>query len=192
MTRIKDGHTLALRASALLFTTAIGISMAGCGSPIRNVQTVEPTATRTASASVTVPAGTPIPVVAVVDIASREGSTAQPTSTGQRPFFAVLTDVTNERGAVVVPEGTEVIANVTRRKNPKIGRPGWIEVSFKSTTGIDGSVVRLDDSPVRFEGKSRVKGSVTLGVLTYGLGLLRKGGDVTLPEGTGLTAQVVN
>ncbi|MFA9410131.1 MAG: hypothetical protein ACERK0_02635 [Deltaproteobacteria bacterium] len=44
----------------------------------------------------------------------------------------------------------------------------------------------------RFEGKSRIKGSITLAVLTYGLGLLRTGGDVTLPEGTGLLARVVD
>lgn len=84
------------------------------------------------------------------------------------------------------------MASVARRKNPRIGRPGWMEVSFKSTTGANGTVVRLDDSPQRFEGKNRIKGSITLAVLTYGLGLLRTGGDVTLPEGTGLVARVVD
>ncbi|MEM8606101.1 MAG: hypothetical protein AAGF92_03300 [Myxococcota bacterium] len=183
---------VARHAGVLLFAAAFATPAVGCGSPMKNVRTAEPTTVPTASPSVEVPAGTHIPVVAVVDITSRAGESAQPTATGQQPFFAVLSDITNEAGAVVVPEGTEVIANVTRRKNPRVGRPGWIEVSFKSTKGSDGRVVRLDDSPVRFEGKSRVKGSVTLGVLTYGLGLLRRGGDVTLPEGTGLTAQVVN
>ena len=103
-----------------------------------------------------------------------------------------MQNVTNSEGTVVVQEGTQVMASVTRRKNPRIGRPGWMEVSFKSTTGANGIVVRLDDSPQRFEGKSRVKGSITLGVITYGLGLLRTGGDVTLPEGTALVARVVD
>lgn len=167
-------------------------SLSACGSPVRNIHTAQPATVPTSSASVVVPAGTSIPVVAVVDIASREGDSSQPTATGQRPYFAVLEDVTNEDGTVVVTEGTKVAANVTRRMNPRIGRPGWIEVSFKSTVGADGNIVRLDDSPQRFEGKSRIKGSITLGVITYGLGLLRSGGDVNLPEGTGLTAHVVN
>ncbi len=103
-----------------------------------------------------------------------------------------MDDVTNRDGTVVVHKGTVVMASIERRKNPRIGRPGWMEVSFKSTTDANGSVVRLDDSPQRFEGKSRIKGSVTLAVLTYGLGLLRTGGDVTLPEGTSLVARVVD
>jgi hypothetical protein len=116
----------------------------------------------------------------------------QPTTTGQQPYFAVMQDVTNSEGTVLIHEGTEVMASVTRRKNPRIGRPGWMEVSFKSTTAASGTVVRLDDSPERFEGRNRVKGSITLAVLTYGLGLLRTGGDVILPEGTGLVARVVD
>jgi hypothetical protein len=103
-----------------------------------------------------------------------------------------MQNITDSKGMVVVHEGTQVMASVTRRKNPRIGRPGWIEVSFKSTTGANGAVLRLDDSPQRLEGKNRVKGSITLAVLTYGLGLLRTGGDVTLPEGSALVARVVD
>jgi hypothetical protein len=146
----------------------------------------------TQSADGGIPAGTSIPVVAVLEVASREGVSKQPTTAGQQPYFAVMQNITNSEGTVVVHEGTRVMASVTRRKNPRIGRPGWIEVSFKSTTGADGTVVRLDDSPQRLEGKNRVKGSITLAILTYGLGLLRTGGDVTLPEGTGLVARVVD
>ena len=62
-------------------------------------------------------------------------------------------------------------------------------VPFRKWSGQSSSSA---DSPQRFEGKSRIKGSITLAVLTYGLGLLRTGGDVTLPEGTGLLARVVD
>jgi hypothetical protein len=168
------------------------VTLAACGSPVRQVRTAQPEAVATKSDQAGVPAGTSIPVVAVLQIASREAVSEKPTSTGQQPYFAVLEDVTNSEGTIVVHKGTLVMANVARRKNPRIGRPGWMEVSFKSTTDANGNVVRLDDSPQRFEGKSRIKGSVTLAVLTYGLGLLRTGGDVTLPEGTGLVAQVVD
>ncbi|MEM7435017.1 MAG: hypothetical protein AAF436_07685 [Myxococcota bacterium] len=178
--------------TGMIVAIGVAATLTACGSPVRQVTTAKPGAFPTTSAGVEVPAGTSIPVVAVVDIASREGVSDQPTATPQHPYFAVLEDVTNESGAVVVPAGTKVNASITRRSNPRIGRPGWLEVSFKSTKGIDGSVIRLDDAPQRFEGKSRIKGSVTLAVFTYGLGLLRSGGDVTLPEGTGLTAQVVN
>ena len=172
--------------------TLVLISLVACGSPIRHVRTAHPEAVATNSAEDGIPAGTPIPVVAVQQIASRKAVSEQPTTTGQQPYFAVMQDVTNSEGTVVVYEGTQVMASVARRKNPRIGRPGWMEVSFKSTTGANGTVVRLDDSPQRFEGKSRIKGSITLAVLTYGLGLLRTGGDVTLPEGTGLVARVVD
>ena len=171
---------------------AATVALAACGSPVRHVRTAQPEAVATESADEGIPAGTSIPVVAVVQIASRKAVSEQPTTTGQQPYFAVMQNVTNREGTVVVHEGTQVMASVARRKNPRIGRPGWMEVSFKSTTSANGAVVRLDDSPQRFEGQSRIKGSITLAVLTYGLGLLRTGGDVTLPEGAGLVARVVD
>lgn len=171
---------------------ALALTLAACGSPVRRVRTTPPESFATSANTEGVPAGTSIPVVAVRQIASRDADSEKPTSTGQQPYFAVLEDVMNRGGTVVVHKGTVVMANVVRRKNPRIGRPGWMEVSFKTTIDANGGVVRLDDSPQRFEGKSRIKGSVTLAVLTYGLGLLRTGGDVTLPEGTGLVARVVD
>ena len=180
------------RLSNVTVATLALVMLTACGSPVRHVRTARPEAVATESAETGVPAGTSIPVVAVLPISSRKGVSEQPTTTSQQPYFAVLQDVTNSEGTVVIHEGTQVMASVTRRKNPRIGRPGWMEVSFKSTTAASGAVVRLDDSPERFEGKNRVKGSITLAVITYGLGLLRTGGDVTLPEGAGLVARVVD
>jgi hypothetical protein len=168
------------------------VTLAACGSPVRHVRTAQPEAVATQSADGGIPVGTSIPVVAVLQVASRDGVSKHPTTAGQQPYFAVMQNITNSEGTVVVHEGTRVMASVTRRKNPRIGRPGWIEVSFKTTTDAHGALVRLDDSPQRLEGKNRVKGSITLAILTYGLGLLRTGGDVTLPEGTGLVARVVD
>jgi len=182
---------LANGTAAIAATLAI-VTLAACGSPVRHVRTAQPKAVATKSADGGIPAGTQIPVVAVLEVTSREGVSNQPTTTGQRPYFAVMQNVTNSEGTIVVHEGTQVMASVTRRKNPRMGRPGWIEVSFKSTTGANGAVLRLDDSPQRLEGKNRVKGSITLAVMTYGLGLLRTGGDVTLPEGSALVARVVD
>ena len=147
-------HGLAPRA--LTSITLSLIAVAGCGSPVRQVQTARPESATAASSNGAVPVGTPIPVVALAPIASREGVSDQPTASGQQPHFAVLQNITNSRGKVVVHEGTQVMASVTRRKNPRKGRPGWVEVSFKSTTGADGALVRLDDSAQRLEGKNRV------------------------------------
>jgi hypothetical protein len=179
-------------SGGLAAASLVLVTLTACGSPVRHVRTLQPEAVATTSADEGVPPGTSIPVVAVLQIASRKAASDQPTTSGQQPYFVVMQDVANSEGTVVVHEGTEVMASVARRRNPRIGRPGWMEVSFKSTTGVNGTVVRLDDSPQRFEGKSRIKGSITLAVLTYGLGLLRTGGDVTLPEGTGLVARVVD
>ena len=187
-TNFKLGSAKTRFATAVLFCVAL----TACGSPVRQVRTAQPDAVATATADRAVPAGTSIPVVALLQIASRDGVSEKPTSTGQQPYFAVLEDVTNSEGTVVVRKGTLVMASVARRKNPRVGRPGWMEVSFKTTTDADGSIVRLDDSPQRFDGKNRVKGSVTLAVVTFGLGLLRTGGDVTVAEGTGLVARVVD
>jgi len=186
----KQSSPLFANATVAVATLAL-VTLVACGSPVRHVRTAQPDTVAAASAGRGIPVGTPIPVVAVLDIASREGASEQPTATEQEPYFAVMQNVTNNEGTIVVKEGTEVMAQITRQKNPRIGRPGWMEVSFKSTTRADGTVVHLDDAPQRFEGKSRVKGSITLAVMTYGLGLLRTGGDVTLPEGTALVARVV-
>lgn len=188
----KQSWTPRLANGTVIAAVLAMVTLAACGSPVRHVRTAQPEAVATKSADAGIPAGTQIPVVAILEVASREGVSNQPTTTGQQPYFAVLQNVTNSEGTVVVHEGTHVMASVTRRKNPRMGRPGWIEVSFKSTTGADGSVLHLDDSPQRLEGKSRVKGSITLAVLTYGLGLLRTGGDVALPEGSALVARVVD
>lgn len=188
----KQSWTPRLANGTVIAAVLAMVTLAACGSPVRHVRTAQPEAVATKSADGGIPAGTQIPVVAILEVASREGVSNQPTTTGQQPYFAVLQNVTNSEGTVVVHEGTHVMASVTRRKNPRMGRPGWIEVSFKSTTGADGSVLHLDDSPQRLEGKSRVKGSITLAVLTYGLGLLRTGGDVALPEGSALVARVVD
>jgi len=179
-------------SGTLVAVTFALVTLTACGSPVRHVRTAQPEAVATKSADEGIPAGTSIPVVALLQIESRKAVSQQPTTTGQQPYFAVMQNVTNSEGTVVVHEGTQVMASVARRKNPRIGRPGWMEVSFKSTTSANGAVVRLDDSPQRFEGQSRIKGSITLAVLTYGLGLLRTGGDVTLPEGAGLVARVVD
>jgi len=186
----KQSSPLFANATVAVATLAL-VTLVACGSPVRHVRTAQPDTVAAASAGRGIPVGAPIPVVAVLDIASREGASEQPTATEQEPYFAVMQNVTNNEGTIVVEEGTEVMAQITRQKNPRIGRPGWMEVSFKSTTRADGTVVHLDDAPQRFEGKSRVKGSITLAVMTYGLGLLRTGGDVTLPEGTALVARVV-
>jgi len=186
----KQSSPLFANATVAVATLAL-VTLVACGSPVRHVRTAQPDTVAAASAGRGIPVGAPIPVVAVLDIASREGASEQPTATEQEPYFAVMQNVTNNEGTIVVKEGTEVMAQITRQKNPRIGRPGWMEVSFKSTTRADGTVVHLDDAPQRFEGKSRVKGSITLAVMTYGLGLLRTGGDVTLPEGTALVARVV-
>ena len=188
----KTSPYLALANSPLAAAALVCATLTACGSPVRQVRTAQPEAAATESADRAVPSGTSIPVVALLQIASRDGVSEKPTSTGQQPYFAVLQDVTNREGSVVIHEGTLVMASVARRKNPRVGRPGWMEVSFKTTIDADGNVVRLDDSPQRFDGKSRVKGSVTLAVVTFGLGLLRTGGDVTLPEGSGLVARVVD
>ena len=188
----KQSSVPRLASGPLAAATLVLVTLTACGSPVRQVRTAQQEAVATMSAEEGVPAGTSIPVVAVLQIASRKAHSDRPSTSGQQPYFAVMQDVQNSDGTVVVHEGTEVMASVASRKNPRMGRPGWMEVSFKSTTGVDGTVVRLDDSPQRFEGKSRIKGSITLAVLTYGLGLLRTGGDVTLPEGTGLVARVVD
>lgn len=185
--RVHRGATtpIAILLSAMIAT------MAGCGSPIRYVKPTPGTAAATSSSNATVPPGTVIPVTSVVEIASRAGTSAGPTNQGQEQSFIVAQDVVNSQGSVVVKKDTPVLATTTLQQHRRIGRPGFISISFKSTTAANGTVVRLDDSPQRFEGQNRLGGSIALAFFTMGLGLLRTGGDVTLPKGSGLTASVV-
>ena len=164
-----------------LFT--LTIASLGCGSPMKNVR---PTGMATGSVfsvgGVQVQ-GTQIPIVARRDISSR-GVGKYPVTTNETSAFAVADDILRSDGTVLIARGTPVTARVTRKEHTRLARPGWLEIAFLSTKSADGALVRLDETALKFEGKSRKGGMIAGAILVSLLFLLRTGGDVTLQAGS--------
>ncbi len=133
--------------------------------------------------------GMEVPIVARRDISSRGASSKSPVTTEHAATFAVAEDLLGADGSVVIAEGTPVAARITRKEHTRLARPGWVEIAFQTTTLADGTQIPLDDSPVRFEGKSRKGGMIAGAVLVSLLFLLRTGGDVTVQAGSTFIAR---
>ena len=176
-----------------LLTLWLVMGIAGCGSPTRYVRTPALGVANTKTTGTSVPPQTPISIVSVANIASRDGVPDEPMMRERRDLFVVADDLLDREGEVAVRKGTPVTATVTLREHRRIGRPGWVLVTFKTTQAVDGKVLDLDESPrlespYYFEGQSRFPGSIALAVFTSGLGLLRTGGDVIVPRGSNFVA----
>jgi hypothetical protein len=127
--------------------------------------------------------GMQIPIIARRDISSR-GVGKYPVTTNESSAFAVADDVLQSDGTVLIPRGTPVTARITRKEHTRLARQGWLEIAFLSTKSADGALVRLDETALRFEGKSRKGGMIAGAILVSLLFLLRTGGDVTVQAGS--------
>lgn len=187
------GFPKTIWAARRLLAVSLVMGITGCGSPMRYVRTPSLGVANTKAAGTSVPPETPIAIVSVGDIASRDGVPDEPMTRDRNDLFVVADDLFDREGEVVVRKGTPVTAAVTLREHRRIGRPGWVLVTFKSTQAVDGRALDLDEaprleSPYYFEGQSRFRGSIALAVFTSGLGLLRTGGDVIVPRGSNFVA----
>ena len=172
-----------VRRVCITAIAALTVASAGCGSPMK---TVRPTGQATGSvysvSGIDLP-GTPVTIVTLRDVTSR-GVGKHPVTSNESGMFAVAEDVVRSDGTVLIARGTRVAARVTRKEHTRLARPGWLEVAFLSTQSASGAPVRLDESPLKFTGKSRKGGMIAGAVLVSLLFLLRTGGDVTLQAGS--------
>lgn len=171
------------RTTGVVALLAFAIAGVGCGSPMKNVRpTGMLTGTVFSVSGVGVP-GTQIPIIARRDISSR-GVGKYPVTKNESAAFAAADDVLRSDGTVLIARGTPVSARITRKEHTRLARQGWVEIAFLSTKSADGALVRLDETPVKFEGKSRKGGMIAGAILVSLLFLLRTGGDVTVQAGS--------
>ena len=126
---------------------------------------------------------------ALRDISSRGVSNKHAVTTEHAAAFAVAEDVVGRSGNVLVAKGTLVTARTVRKEHTRLARPGFVQIAFLATRSAEGVLIRLDDSPVRFDGKSRKPGMIAGAVIVSLLFLLRTGGDVTVQAGSTFVAR---
>jgi hypothetical protein len=88
------------------------------------------------------------------------------------------------KGRVVINKGTTVKGSVVNaEKSGRMGKSGKIAIRVESTTTVDGQEIKLRASKGK-EGGGAVVSTVALTVLFGPIGLLKKGGEATIKEGT--------
>lgn len=105
--------------------------------------------------------------------------------------FAVVSDVKDANGKVLVKAGTPATAQITFSKpRGRIGQSGEVTVSDFHTIAVDGTYVPLSGS-VSARPDDKMVLSVCLGILICPLFLLMRGEDAQLPAGTTKTVYTV-
>lgn len=133
----------------------------------------------------TLSAHTPIVIRAVDTITTKE------IVSGGTVNFAVVADVKDTDGNILIKSGTPVTAQISFTKSKgMIGRSGEVTVTDFSTTAVDGSYVPLSGS-VSAKPDDKMTMSIVLSVLICPLFLLMKGDEAVVPAGTQKTAYTV-
>ena len=126
---------------------------------------------------VVIPDGTEIAALTTESISSKTAQEDDPIT------FKVEDDVVID-GEVVVAKGTAVKGIVTNAKKAGFfGKGGELNVRVETTTTVDGQKLRVRASKGK-EGKDKTGTTVALVVLFGPLGLLKKGKNAEIKEGT--------
>ncbi len=125
-----------------------------------------------------------------------ENLSSENAKVGQQVSFEVTEDVLVD-GVVVIPKGSSAIATVTEAQaKRRMGRGGKLDVNVDSTHMVNGQKVQL--RAVRGDNGGGHVGGMTVGIVATALVffpaaplfLLMHGKDITIPEGTPVTAFV--
>ena len=138
-------------------------------------------ATNSNATSVSIPDGTEIKIVTIEEISGQKVVEGDPLT------FKVSEDVIIN-GKTVIAKGAIVKGTVSSaKKKGFMGKGGDLSVRIESTETIDGQKLKLRASKSG-KGGDNVGSTVALTVLFGPLGLLRKGKEAKIKEGTVLTA----
>ena len=131
------------------------------------------------------PAHTPITIRCVQTISTRD------IVSGGTVDFAVVSDIKDNSGNVLIKSGTPVTANISFAKDKgMIGRSGEVTVNDFHTTAVDGTYVPLSGS-VSARPDDKMTLSIVLSVLICPLFLLMKGDEARLEAGMTKSAYTV-
>lgn len=129
------------------------------------------------AASVTIPDGVEMTVLCAETVSSKTAVEGDPVN------FTVDEDLMVD-GRVVVAKGTLVKGSVSHaEQRGRMGKAGKLSIRVETTTTVDGQKLKLRASRGR-EGEDKTGTTVALTVLFGPLGLLKRGKDVELKEGT--------
>lgn len=142
-------------------------------------------ATNTLVNTSTLVAHTPIMIRCIDTITTNE------VVNGSTVYFAVVQDVKDSHGRILIKAGTPATAQITFSKpKGRIGQSGEVTVSDFHTMAVDNSYIPLSGS-VSAKPDDKMVLSVCLGVLLCPLFLLMKGEDAQLQAGTQKTVYTV-
>lgn len=139
-----------------------------------------------ASGKTVLPAHTPIVIRCTETISTKD------VVSGGTVNFAVVSDVFDNNGNVLIKAGTPVTAEIAFAKSKgMIGRSGEVTVNDFHTTAVDGTYIPLSAS-VTARPEDKMVLSVVLSVLLCPLFLLLKGEEAQVLAGTTKTAYTVS
>ncbi len=134
-----------------------------------------------AQKTVTVPDGTEIAVITTEEISSKTATEGDPLT------FKVEEDVIVD-GNIVIGRGAIVKGTVAdAKKSGRMGKAGTLNVRIESTMTVDNQKIKLRATKGR-EGDDKTGTTVALTVLFGPLGLLKRGKDAKIKEGTKIKA----
>lgn len=111
---------------------------------------------------------------------------------GGAVYFAVVSDVKDSSGNILIKAGAPVTAEISFAKSKgMIGRSGEVTVNDFHTTAVDGTYIPLSGS-VSAKPDDKMTLSIVLSVLICPLFLLIKGDEAQLTAGTTKTAYTVS
>ena len=130
--------------------------------------------------AVTIPEGTEFSAVTTEKLSSKTASE------GDRIALRVDEDVRVD-GVVVIPKGALVRGSVSDAKAAgRMGRGGKLNIRIESTTLADGQRINVRSTKAK-SGDDATGTTVALTVLFGPIGLLKKGSDAEIKEGTRIT-----
>lgn len=135
---------------------------------------------------VVLPAHTPIVIRCTETISTKD------VVSGGTVNFAVVSDVKDNNGSILIKAGTPVTAEITFAKSKgMIGKSGEVTVNDFHTNAVDGTYIPLSGS-VSARPDDKMTMSIVLSVLICPLFLLMKGEEAQVPVGTTKTAYTVS
>ena len=138
-----------------------------------------------ASIKVEVPLGTPIELAFESTI---HPSTA---TIGQKVYLLVTRDVEVD-DHIVIKEGARAIGEVTQSTiKGNVGKPAVIGITLRNVEAVDGTQIPISGTKV-IQGEDKQSNALIITILCCVLGLLMKGGDAEITQGTLIDATVAN
>lgn len=109
---------------------------------------------------------------------------------GDTVTFAVVNDVKDNQGNILIKANSPVTANISFKKNGFIGKSGELTISDFHTTAIDGTYIPLSSS-ITAKPDDKMILSIVLSVCICPLFLLIKGDEARMESGTTKTVYTV-